>query len=136
MCAERNHGLYLIRALLLFILRYTHTHMQQENPFASDRQRQQQQQAREKLPQDRSYSFEDPLSPSHSADGYLTVQGVMEVFQRRAREGDGWSSHDVATDFKISHTDTENLLKYFSAYRVRDSQQKLEKPLQFHLLHE
>ena len=111
------------------IINHHYLHLQQENPFASERLTK-----RDKLPKDRSVKYDDDFIIEKSSEGYLTVQQLLEIFTKRRESPSEWNSETIAKQYKIEQNDAENLLKYFNNYKVLVSR-KPDTPLQYHLLH-
>lgn len=86
------------------------------------------------LPQDRSYSEEDPLDKEVMVkEGRLTALQLRIMFDRARLDPDKWSPAAVAEEYKITAAQAENLLKYFGNFSVVA---KREQPkLEFHPLH-
>lgn len=104
---------------------------QQENPFASERP----ERRRDNLPQDRSAKYEDEYLTARASPGYLTVQQVFEIFDKRKEKMSGWTAETVANHYEVDLQDVENLLKFYNSYRVVKSGES-ETALKFHLLHQ
>ena len=103
--------------------------MQQENPYGAERQA-------SKLPQQRRGVDRDNFDIGVASEGYLSVKQAMEIFERRQRNEDEWTPSKVAASFKIDEKAAENLLKYFSTYKVVAKYKRPKPNMDFHNLHE
>lgn len=72
-----------------------------------------------------------------ATEGYLTVQQVNEIFDRRKANEGVWSAAKVAGSYKLSLEDAEHLLKHFNNFRVVTSNKNdLSPEMKFHNFHE
>lgn len=72
-----------------------------------------------------------------ASPGHLTVPQVIEIFDRRKASKEAWPASKVASNYKLAPEDAENLLQYFSNYRITTIQKPdLTPEMKFHNFHE
>lgn len=91
---------------------------------------------KDKLPQDRSVKIEDDFHVEKPQQGYLTTKQAMDIFNARWSNPEQFTAQYVATKYSIASNDAENLLKYFTNYKVQPHLRSSPKPdMAFHPLH-
>ena len=87
---------------------------QQDNPFASEVTKKP-----DNLPQNRSAYYGDIFSVERSSDGRLTYTEILEILNNRESETrESWTAEKVADKYSIKPVDAEQLMRYFSAYKM------------------
>lgn len=109
--------------------------MQQQNPYASERV-DASGGSSSKLPQERSSSYKDSYTINKASSGYLTLQQLAEIFEHQRASPEEWPASKVASSYNIELNDAENLLKYFTSYRVVATFKDPRPEMKFHNLHE
>jgi hypothetical protein len=90
------------------------TTVTQDNPFASEVTKKP-----DNLPQNRSAYYGDIFSVERSSDGRLTYTEILEILNNRESETrESWTAEKVAGKYSIEPVDAEQLMRYFSAYKM------------------
>lgn len=87
------------------------------------------------LPRDKISSEDDSFNIAKPKEGYLTVHQLKELFERVNGDPGTWTVEAVAVEYKISISDSQNLLKYFGGFKVVAMFKPSDHKLEFHPLH-
>ena len=81
------------------------------------------------LPKDRRVSAKDTFTlTTASSAGFVSYAEVLEILNAREMERNGGLTAEVVAEmYKIEPLDAENLMKYFSAYKVSNLHQSTGK---------
>eukprot|EP00731_Ephydatia_muelleri_P032247 Em0023g754a len=90
---------------------------------------------KDKLPQDRSAKLEDDFHVEKPQQGYLTTKQVMDIFNSRWSNPEQFTVQYVGSKYSIASSDAENLLKYFTNYKMQSPGPSPKPDMAFHPLH-
>lgn len=70
------------------------------------------------LPQAKSGAGRPDLFPDEVPPGRISVSKAMELLAKHKQDKEKWTAERLSKDCNLDLTDTENILKYFQAFKI------------------